>query len=47
MRETVFEIEKGNLTRVDGSYFDVMLSIGENVIDLSVRSVPVYFIDLE
>ena len=49
MRETIFEIEKDNLTRVDGSYFDVMLSMDENMIvdgsEASVPVVPVYFID--
>ena len=47
MRETVLEIEKDNLTRVDRSYFDAMLAIVENVIDESVlRSVPVPYIPL-
>ena len=46
MRETVLEIEKDNLTRVDGSYFDVMLSMGETLIDESEASAPaVYFIE--
>ena len=33
MRGTIFEIEKDVLTRVDGSYFDVMLSMGETIFD--------------
>ena len=44
-RGTIFEIEKDILTRVDGCYFDVMLSIDETMIGESKASVPVYFID--
>ena len=33
MRGTIFEVEKDILTRVDGSYFDVMLSMGKNIVD--------------
>ena len=29
MRGTLFEIEKDILTRIDGSYFDVMLALGK------------------
>ena len=45
MRGTVFEVEKDILTRVDGSYFDVMPAPGETTPDGSEASVPVYFID--
>ena len=45
MRGTLFEIEKDILTRVDGSYFDVMLALSETTPDGSEASVPVYFID--
>ena len=44
MRGTIFQIEKDILTRMDGSYFDVMLSTGETMIGESEASVPVYFI---
>ena len=46
MRGTIFEIEKDIFTRVDGSYFDVMLSMDETmIVDESEASVPVYFVD--
>ena len=45
MRGTLLVIEKDILTRVDGSYFDVMLALGETPLDGSEASVPVYFID--
>ena len=45
MRGTIFEIENDALTRVDGSYFDVMLSIGNTMINECEGCVPVYFID--
>ena len=42
MRGTIFEIEKDILTVVEDSYFDVMLSMGETVIDESEASTGIF-----
>ena len=45
LRGTTFEIEKDILTKLDGSYFDVMLSVGVTITDEKEANIPVYFID--
>ena len=45
IRGTIFEVKKDILTVLEGSYFDVMLSVGETTVYKSEASVPVYFID--